>query len=102
MPGTMVRISESSRESLRILSAREKKPMVAVLEEAIEAHRRQVFLDDVNAGFAALRRDPKAWAAMDRERTGWNTTLMDGLDPGEAWTEGGRAARRKRPKGGRA
>ena len=101
MPSTMVRISESARENLRLLSEREKKPMVAVLEEAIEAHRRQAFLDEVNAGFAALRRDPKAWAAAERERAEWDSTLQDGLDEDVSGTKGGRAPRAPRRKGKR-
>mgnify|MGYP001584716019 FL=1 len=101
MLGAMVRISKSARESLRLLSTREKRPMTAVLEEAIEAHRRRMFLDEVNAGFAALRRDPKAWTAVERERAEWDSTLQDGLDAGVAGTKGGRAPRAPRRKGKR-
>jgi hypothetical protein len=38
-----------------------------------------MFLDQVNDAYAALRRDPKAWKAEQEERTLWDETLADGL-----------------------
>jgi hypothetical protein len=45
----------------------------------------------VDAGYAALRADPEAWAEVEAERKLWDATLMDGLDPKERWTEADRA-----------
>jgi len=59
---------------------REGKPMQAVLDEAIEHYQRDKFLDEVNAAYAALRNDPKAWKAEQAERALWDNTLADGLD----------------------
>jgi len=53
--------------------------MQEILETAIEAYRRQRFLEDCNSAFAALRRNPKAWAEEQEERNTWNATLSDGL-----------------------
>jgi hypothetical protein len=37
-------------------------------------------LEKLNAGYAALRRAPHAWAEHFAERQLWDATLMDGLD----------------------
>jgi hypothetical protein len=63
--------------------------MTEVLDKALDAYRRKVFFEKLNAGYAALRADPEAWAALEAERKLWDATLMDGLDPDERWTEDG-------------
>jgi hypothetical protein len=45
-----------------------------------KARERQAFLKGVNADFAALRRDPKAWAEELAEQESLDGTLMDGLE----------------------
>lgn len=57
---------------------------------ALDAYRRQLFFDRLNAGYAELQADPEAWAEHLAERKDWDTTLMDGLDAAEHWTEDGR------------
>ena len=99
MPSATVRISDTSRNILRELAAREGKSMQAVLEKAIEAYRRQRFLKEVNTAYSVLRQDHKVWAAVEKERAEWDATLGDGLEPGEEWTEDGEAIRKaKREK----
>jgi hypothetical protein len=73
------RISASAHQILRELSKAEGKPMLALLDEAVEALRRQRFLDQVNAAYATLRADPHAWEAIEGERRAWDVTLPDGL-----------------------
>jgi len=53
--------------------------MLALLDEAIEALRRQRFLEQMNAAYAALRADPRTWEAIEGERRAWDVTLRDGL-----------------------
>lgn len=79
MPSTTVRISETARETLRDLAARTGESMQDILERAVEEYRRQRFLEDLNAGFAALRNDPEAWREELEEREEWDRTLTDGL-----------------------
>jgi hypothetical protein len=64
--------------------------MLQVLDKALDTYRRKVFFEQLNAGYAAMRADPEEWAAELEERKLWDTTLMDGLDPKERWTEDGR------------
>ena len=54
--------------------------MQSVLDRAIEAYRRERFLRDANADFAALKKDRKAWRDELAERKLWERTLGDGLD----------------------
>ena len=53
--------------------------MGAVLEKAIERYRRERFLEDVNASYAALKANPRKWRDEMAERELWENTLGDGL-----------------------
>ena len=53
--------------------------MQAVLRSALEVYRRQRFLDEVNAGYAELRRDAGSWETWTKEKEVWDQTLSDGL-----------------------
>jgi predicted DNA-binding protein len=74
-----IRITPRSKAVLRSLAKQEGKPMQAVLDEAIEHYQRDKFLDEVNAAYARLRSDPKAWKEEEAERALWDKTLADGL-----------------------
>jgi hypothetical protein len=66
--------------------------MHSIPEKAVEQYRRQRFLEDVNAAYAALSKDPEAWKSVQEERSAWEVTLGDGL-LNEIWTvEGAPAA----------
>jgi hypothetical protein len=92
-----VRISDSARGTLRGLARAEGKSMLALLDEAVEALRRQRFLEEVNAAYAALRADPRAWADLEVERREWDAALSDGLLVAEAPVSNkARSRRRKR------
>ena len=43
-------------------------------------YRRKIFLESLNADFAALRADPKEWASELAERAPWDSTNADGLE----------------------
>ena len=75
-----VRISSAARDVLREMARDSGRPMQAVLEEAIEAYRRQRFIQEVNRAYARLAEDPEVWAAEAEEREAWESTLADGLD----------------------
>ncbi len=49
------RISASAHGILRELSKAEGKPMLALLDEAVEALRRQRFLEQLNDAYASCR-----------------------------------------------
>ena len=53
--------------------------MQTLLNETIEHDQRDKFLDEVNAAYAALRSDPKAWKEEQAERALWDKAHMDEL-----------------------
>lgn len=93
MSAPTVRISEVSRQILKELAEQTGQTMMDVLDKALDAYRRKLFFEQMNAGYAELRADPEAWAEAEAERKLWDSTLMDGLDPDERWTEDGRCIR---------
>ena len=76
---SVLRISDAAHRNLREISRIQRRPMQAVLDAAVEAYRRKVFLEGLNADFAALRADPEAWREEEEERAIWAATLSDGL-----------------------
>ena len=90
MSAPTVRISEASHRILKELADQTGQTMMEVLDKALDAYRRKVFFEGLRADFAALKADPKAWAEEQEERKVWEATRMDGLEPGERWTEDGR------------
>jgi len=93
-----VRISNTSCDILRELAAQKGASMQALLDKAIEAYRRQLFLEEINQAYAALRENPKTWSRIEKERAAWDTTLNDGLDNGEKMASNGNWARKQRRK----
>jgi hypothetical protein len=90
MTAPTVPISEASYRLLKELAEQTGQTMLEVLDKALDAYRRKLFFDQLNAGYAELRADPEAWAEHLAERQQWDATLMDGLAPDERWTEDGR------------
>lgn len=80
MPSVTVRISSTARKMLRELAANTGESMQSLLDKAIEAYRRECFLDQANEAFAALRRDPKKWKAEIEERNAWDATLAENVE----------------------
>jgi hypothetical protein len=89
MAETPIVISEAAQAKLRELAEWSGLSVNEALERAIQDQYDRKFWEAVNAGYAALRADPKAWAEVEAERKLWDNTLMDGLDPSENWTENG-------------
>ena len=83
---TTVRISEQTHHRLRELAAQSGEPMQAVLDKALEQYRRQKFLEECDAAYAALQQDPEGWKDYQDELKSFEGTLMDGLDPEEDWS----------------
>ncbi len=90
MSAPTVRISEASHLILKELAEQTGQTMMDALDKAVDAYRRKLFFEQLNAGYADLRADPEAWAEHLAERKLWDATLMDGLNPDEQWTEDGR------------
>jgi hypothetical protein len=79
MPGVTVKINAETYAKLKETVAETGEPMIVVLAKAVDAYRRQAFLEGVNADFAALRNDCRAWAEEQSDRAAWDATLADDL-----------------------
>lgn len=77
MPTT--RISVPAHDLLRRLAKDSGLSMQAVIANALEAYRRQCFLERTNRAFESLRADTAAWKLEEDERQAWDTTLADDL-----------------------
>jgi hypothetical protein len=75
-----VRIDPEAHAALSEIARAKHLSLTDALSQAVEAYRREVFLQAMAAGFAALRDDPKAWAEEEAERSVWETTNADGLE----------------------
>ena len=80
MASLTVRIDGTAHHILRELAEQMGESMQAVLTKAIEEYQRKQFLDGLNADFAVLRNNPKAWQEEREERAIWDATLADGLE----------------------
>ncbi len=79
MSATTVRISPKGHALLRQLASADAASMSAVLDAALESYRRQKFLMEADAAYAALRRDPQVWKRHQAELAEWDAALGDGL-----------------------
>mgnify|MGYP001584293653 CR=1 FL=1 len=75
-----VRIKPGTHAKLKELAERIGEPMPLILEKAVEAYRRQCFLEHANHAFRMLRQNPKAWQHELAERAEWEATLADGQE----------------------
>ena len=82
-------ISENARELLNVLAAKTGQTAAEVLDRALAAYRRQVFMEEMNRGYAELRADSLAWVEHEAERQELDAANADGLDAGERWTNDG-------------
>lgn len=62
------------------MAARAGRPISAVVEEAIDAYRADLFWRQAERALDTLAADPDAWSEMMAERKEWEATLTDGLD----------------------
>jgi hypothetical protein len=80
MSSATVKIDSDTYATLKEVAVKSGEPMIAVIAKAVEAYRRRVLLETLNADFAALRADPAAWKAELEEREAWDATLADDLE----------------------
>ena len=80
MSSRTVRIDETTYTLLKQLAERAGMTMLDLLAEAVEDHRRNMFLRQMNADFARLRNNPKAWQEELEERALWDNALCDGQE----------------------
>jgi hypothetical protein len=75
-----IRITNRSRDAVRELARETGLRQQEILDLAVEAYRRQLFLRNANSAFAALRDNPTAWGTEQEERKAWDTAVGDGAE----------------------
>jgi predicted transcriptional regulator len=74
-----IRVSRSTHEALRELASLTSKPMIEIVDEAVEELKKKRFWGDYQASYAALQADADARADYHDEAAAWDTTSADGL-----------------------
>jgi predicted transcriptional regulator len=82
MPAS-VRINPNSWKTLKEIADCMGETMQAVLDQAIEAYRRQWLLERANKAYVALRNDQDKWEEEVADRKEWDAALGDGLGDDE-------------------
>ena len=80
MVTSTIEITQESRELLQALAHKTRQSETEVLGRALAVYRRQVFFEEMNAGYADLRADQNAWLEHEAERKQFDSTLADGLN----------------------
>ncbi len=79
MQSTTIRVRLETHKTLARLAKDNHSSIQIVLSEALEAYRREVFLQRTNQAYAELRSDPVAWVQYQEELAAWDGTAEDGL-----------------------
>ena len=79
MQSTTVRVNSATHQALENLAQATGSSIQGVLRAAVEAYRREVFLERTNRAYADLKQDRKAWAERQEELEAWDGTAGDGL-----------------------
>jgi hypothetical protein len=74
------RITEETRERIARLAEQTGKSQQEVIDVAVRIYERELFLTQVNEGYAALRGNDAAWADELKEREEWDGALSDGIE----------------------
>lgn len=77
---TTVRVSETAHALLKEIAERSRTSMSAVIELALEEHRKRLFWVNARREFEELRSDADAWRAELAEAEVWDASIADGLD----------------------
>jgi predicted transcriptional regulator len=80
MAATTIRIRPASHAALKEMAEMTGRSLQDELDQAIEERQRRLYLEGANADYAALKRDPKAYAEFKKENGIWDATNLDGLE----------------------
>jgi hypothetical protein len=80
MASATIRIRPQTHAALKQIAEITGESVQDALDKAVEERRRKVYLEGLNADYAALRRDPKASAEFDADNALWDRTSGDGLE----------------------
>ena len=76
----MTRISAAVSQKIEALAQDHNVSKSRIIEEAVKAYEKELFFKKIDADYARLQQDPKAWKEYQDELAEWDVTLKDGLD----------------------
>ena len=76
-----MRISKRARANAEAVAAATNRSMSSVIEDAVDAYRRDIFWRQYEEGIKRLRHDAEAWAHYVGEQESEASALRDGLEP---------------------
>ncbi|HEV2526886.1 MAG TPA: hypothetical protein VGT61_00330 [Thermomicrobiales bacterium] len=80
---TTIRIRDETRDRLQALSAREQRPVSAIVQDAVLRYDDARFWADFRREVASEAADhPTAWALHRADTAAWDDTLTDALTDG--------------------
>ncbi|HUB25445.1 MAG TPA: hypothetical protein VL992_08435 [Tepidisphaeraceae bacterium] len=79
MASSIIRIRPAAHHALKEIALMTGQSLQDSLDQVIEDRRRKLYLEGVNADYAALKKDPKALARLKKELEAWDSTNLDGL-----------------------
>ena len=74
---TTIRVHEATRDRLAQLALTTGKPMIAVVDDALDALERRNFFAAYNDRYRQLRDEPDAWTQIEAERDLESVPLLD-------------------------
>lgn len=77
---SLIRVSEETKAKIAAIAKETGSAMTDVVDRAIDALERRLFMEAFNQRYAELRADPETWAEIEAERREWDATLLDDLD----------------------
>lgn len=80
MRSAAVHLTPKTHQALNDIAFAAGESVEKVLERAVEDLYKRVYLDGLNADYARLRKNSRAWAQFQRELREWELTNSDGLD----------------------
>ncbi len=79
-----IRVPKETEIKIRMLATDRQMRPSQLIAEAIDRYEEATFWDEYDRRAAALRADPTAWRAWQRETAVFDGALMDGLES-EQW-----------------
>lgn len=76
----MARLSEDVSKKIDELASLLSVSKQKVIENAVKSYEKEIFFKKLDADYAALKKDAKAWKEFQDEMNEWNVTLQDRLD----------------------
>ena len=75
-----IRIEPATHAKLAAIARAQHSTLTETLSRAVEAYRREVFLEGLATDFAALHAKTEEWDEEKAERADWEQTNLDGLE----------------------